>query len=176
MLKKLLLGVLGFVMTVSMAIAAVNINTASEQELDALPGVGPVKAKAIVDYRKKNGNFKSLDDIKNVSGIGQATFDGLKGQIALSGTTTVPESKPAAAKEKVKEAAKDTKEKVKETAKDTKDAVKDTAKDAAKGSKKAAKEVKEDVKAGADKAEDKVKKVAKKADKTADQSAPKAKK
>lgn len=49
---------------------AVDINTASQKELEAVKGIGPAKAKAIVDYRKKNGNFKSLDDLKSVPGFG----------------------------------------------------------------------------------------------------------
>jgi competence protein ComEA len=97
MLKKLLFAVVALVASIGMAIAAVNINTATESELDSLPGVGPTKAKAIVDYRKANGNFKSIEDIKNVKGIGDKTFEDLKGQIAVSGATTVPAATPAKA-------------------------------------------------------------------------------
>jgi competence protein ComEA len=71
------------------AFADVNINTATVEQLDSLKGIGPVKAKAIVDYRAKNGPFKALDDLKKVDGIGDATFDSLKGQIKLTGTTRV---------------------------------------------------------------------------------------
>ena len=52
----------------------VNINTASASELDALQGVGPSTAQKIIDYRTANGGFKSVDDLKNVSGIGDAKF------------------------------------------------------------------------------------------------------
>jgi len=48
---------------VSLAFAAVDINSASEVELDKIKGVGPAKAKAIADERKKNGPFKNLDDV-----------------------------------------------------------------------------------------------------------------
>ena len=72
------------------AFAAVNINTASVQELEALNGVGPVKAQAIVDYRKAHGPFKSIDQIKDVKGIGDATFDKIKADIAVGGSTTMP--------------------------------------------------------------------------------------
>ena len=54
--------------------APVNINTASLEELDALDGVGPSTAQKIIDYRTANGPFKTIDDIKNVSGIGDAKF------------------------------------------------------------------------------------------------------
>src|SRR5205085_12628215 len=85
------------------ALAAVNINTATKEQLDALPGIGPVKAQAIVDYRTKNGNFKSIDDLKKVPGIGDATFDKVKGDVTLTGPTTAP------AKETMREKAADTK-------------------------------------------------------------------
>ncbi len=61
----------------------VNINTASAEELQALPNIGPKKAQAILDYRKKNGMFKSVDDLKGVSGIGEKTLDGLKEFVEL---------------------------------------------------------------------------------------------
>lgn len=52
----------------------VNINTASETELETLPGIGPVTAQAIIDYRTENGPFGSVDELEDVSGIGPATL------------------------------------------------------------------------------------------------------
>ncbi len=61
----------------------VNINTASLKELTTLPKIGEAKAQAIIDYRTKNGNFKTIQDIKKVSGIGDATFETLKDNITV---------------------------------------------------------------------------------------------
>lgn len=61
----------------------VNINTANAVELDALPGIGEVKATAIVDYRQNNGLFTSLEDLMKVEGINPSLFDKLIGLITL---------------------------------------------------------------------------------------------
>ncbi|WP_168412944.1 helix-hairpin-helix domain-containing protein [Bacillus salacetis] len=61
-----------------------DINKASEEDFDGLPGIGPAKAKAIVDFRTENGPFKELDELKSVPGIGEATFDRLKETIIIN--------------------------------------------------------------------------------------------
>lgn len=61
----------------------VNLNTATVEQLDALPGIGPVIAQRIVDYRQANGPFATPKDIMNVKGIGQATYDKLKDLIIV---------------------------------------------------------------------------------------------
>ena len=61
----------------------ININTASVQELTSLPGIGETKANNIVSYRTENGYFKKIEDLKNVSGIGDATFEQLKDYITV---------------------------------------------------------------------------------------------
>jgi competence protein ComEA len=59
----------------------VNINTADSETLQTLNGVGPATAEKIISYRKENGRFKSVEDIKNVSGIGDKTYEKLKDYI-----------------------------------------------------------------------------------------------
>ena len=61
----------------------ININTASVEELDKLPGIGPVIAQAIIDYRAQNGPFKKIEDINAVKGIGDALFEKIKDQITV---------------------------------------------------------------------------------------------
>ena len=61
----------------------VNINTASQTELETLNGVGPSTALKIINYREENGNFEKIEDIKNVPGIGEAKFESLKDSICV---------------------------------------------------------------------------------------------
>ena len=61
----------------------ININTAPASELVKLKGIGEVKAAAIVEYRRINGNFKTVQDIMNVSGIGEKTFEKIRDQITV---------------------------------------------------------------------------------------------
>ena len=56
----------------------VNINTATIDELKSISGIGEAKAKAIIEYRNKNGKFKAIEDIKNVSGIGDSLYEAIK--------------------------------------------------------------------------------------------------
>jgi len=58
--------------------ALININTASQAELESLPGIGPVTAQKIIAYRQANGLFIGIEDIQKVSGIGPATFEKIK--------------------------------------------------------------------------------------------------
>lgn len=78
--------ILMFTTPFSFAAEVVNINTADAAALSTnLKGIGPKKAKAIVQYRKKHGKFKSADDLLNVPGIGPKTLNENKKWIALSG-------------------------------------------------------------------------------------------
>ncbi len=61
----------------------ININQASARELTSLPGIGDVRANQIVSYREEHGFFTSLDQIMNVSGIGESTFENIADQITI---------------------------------------------------------------------------------------------
>ncbi|WP_226793414.1 helix-hairpin-helix domain-containing protein [Bacillus sp. B1-b2] len=61
----------------------ININTADESQLQEIPGIGPSKARAIIDYREKNGVFSEKEDLKKVSGIGDKTYEKLENSITI---------------------------------------------------------------------------------------------
>lgn len=62
----------------------VNINKATQPELETLSGIGPSKAQAIIEYRETNGPFKSIEDIMSISGFGEKTFEKLKDSITVN--------------------------------------------------------------------------------------------
>ena len=62
----------------------ININTANSEELQLLKGIGPSKAKAIIEYREAYGGFLVLEEIMEVKGIGQATFNSIKDSICIN--------------------------------------------------------------------------------------------
>jgi len=84
-MKHVLSLILAALASINLAFAAVNINTATPEELDAVKGIGPGKAQAIVDYRTKNGPFKSVDDLKAVKGFGAKTLDKLRSELTVGG-------------------------------------------------------------------------------------------
>ena len=92
--------------------AAVNINTANQTELESLPGIGPVKAKAILEYRKKNGGFKSVDELTRVDGIGPVTLKNARNDIVLDASAM---TKPTAVSANQKNQA-DSKKSLKQSA------------------------------------------------------------
>ena len=64
-------------------VGKININTAAKEALETLPGIGPSTAQKIVDYRDEVGMFTQIEDIMNVSGIGEGKFDKIKDQITV---------------------------------------------------------------------------------------------
>lgn len=94
---KVIVGVFGVVLLAAgAAIAApaegvVNINTADADALMLLPRVGPSVAERIVEFRQKNGKFKSVEDLMLVRGVGEKTFELIRPYLATSGETTLVE-------------------------------------------------------------------------------------
>jgi len=69
--------------TATSSASLININTATAEQLDALPSIGPVTAQSIVTYRQQHGPFQHIEDIMNVSGIGPVTFDKIQSLITV---------------------------------------------------------------------------------------------
>jgi len=139
-MKKLLLVLAMWLAMVGAAFAAVNINTATKEQLDGLKGIGPVKAQAIIDYRTKNGAFKTVDDLEKVPGIGPATMKEIRSDISVTGGAAPAKAAKAEAKGEAKGAAKkEVKEPAKVDGKNEKAAKKEVAADKKAEAKKDAK-------------------------------------
>lgn len=61
----------------------VNLNTATQSELDSLPGIGPSTAQKIIDYREENGKFNKVEDLQNVKGIGESKYSEIKDKVTV---------------------------------------------------------------------------------------------
>ncbi|WP_250451693.1 helix-hairpin-helix domain-containing protein [Caballeronia sp. ATUFL_M2_KS44] len=91
MLRKLLILCVGFLLSIGVAFAAVDVNTADQAALDSVKGLGPVKSKAIVDERTKNGPFKDADDLANrVKGLGVKSVAKLEENGLTIGGSSLP--------------------------------------------------------------------------------------
>ena len=93
-MKRLFLA-LALALCSAAALAAINLNTATKDELVALPGIGPAKAQAILDYRSAHGAFKSIEELKDVKGIGAKRFEKLKGEFTVIGGPAKAAAGPA---------------------------------------------------------------------------------
>lgn len=122
--------------------AVININTATKEELMSIKGIGESKANAIIEYRKVN-KFNSIEDIKNVSGIGDNTFEKIKGDLSTTGKTTIESDN---VKEKAAKKTKDMANSTKDKTKDVNNNIKNKAKDMTKSVKEKSKNTKENLK------------------------------
>ena len=82
-MKKLYLILFFLLFFATAAFAKVNINTATAQELTALPGIGPAKAEAIIKHREANGPFKTVDELNDVKGIGIKILENIKNEVTV---------------------------------------------------------------------------------------------
>ena len=82
-MKRVVPLLFGLLCGIGSALAAVNMNTATVEQLDAVKGVGPAKAKAIVAYREKNGPFKSVDELAKVKGFGEKSVAKLRPELSV---------------------------------------------------------------------------------------------
>ena len=74
-MKKLLMIIIAQFIFIGAASAVVNINTATQEELQTLPGITATRAEAIINYRSKAGAFRRVEDVKNIEGIDDSTMD-----------------------------------------------------------------------------------------------------
>lgn len=138
-MKKLL--ILLLLLSFNIFAEPVNINKADAKAIaSALKGIGPAKADAIVKYRTKNGSFKSIDDLRNVPGIGEKILSNIAADVGLSGSISKKSAPAKASKTKDKAAKKDTKKESEVAEKPKKSADKPMKKVEEKTEKKATKE------------------------------------
>jgi competence protein ComEA len=82
-LENMQVGTSGDAVTNGASGGQVNLNTATQEDLQTLTGIGPSKANAILEYRETEGNFKEVDELKKVPGIGDKTFERLRDSISV---------------------------------------------------------------------------------------------
>jgi competence protein ComEA len=108
-MQKILLAFAMWFVLSGAAMAAVNINTATKEELTSLKGVGEKRAQDIIDYRTKNGNFKSVDDLEKVPGIGPGLMKQIRPQVTTTGKTVIDQPAEKGNKTKASDSAKSAK-------------------------------------------------------------------
>ncbi len=84
MKMRMLIALLALLLS-GVAGAALNLNTATRDELVALPGIGPAKAQAIVEYLNQHGPFRTVDELRKVKGIGEKLFLQVKPELSVGG-------------------------------------------------------------------------------------------
>ena len=102
-MKRIYLALLLVLLFTTAVFAAFDLNTATKEQLDALPGIGPVKAEAILKYRAEKGAFTSFEQLKEVNGIGDKILQSIKSEVvvnppapAAAAVVTAEEVKPPA--------------------------------------------------------------------------------
>ena len=96
-MKKFFLMLISLFAFSGMAYAVVDLNTADQAQLQTVKGIGPAKAKTIIEYRTKDGAFKSVDELTKVSGFGEKSVTKMKGDLTVGGAAPAAAAKPAAA-------------------------------------------------------------------------------
>lgn len=122
-MKKILLSLIAFFAFSSFAFAAVDLNTATVDELESVKGIGAKKAQAIVEYRQANGPFKSVNDLQNVKGFGEKSVKKLKKDLTVGGGASTGKNEEKAEK-KMTKAEKKAAKKAEKEAKAKKEAAK----------------------------------------------------
>lgn len=84
-MKKIVASLMASLLMCASAWAAVDLNSATQSELESVKGIGPAKAKQIVDYRQKNGPFKSVEALAEVKGFGKSSVSKLKTELVVGG-------------------------------------------------------------------------------------------
>lgn len=95
-MKRMYLALLSVLLFAAAAFAGLDVNTATKEQLDTLPGIGPVKAEAIIKYREEKGPFTSVEQLKEVNGIGEKIFQSIKSEVVISPPPLAAEEKKAA--------------------------------------------------------------------------------
>lgn len=97
-MRAFVLALLSVVFAAQAWAAGIDLNTADSSALESLPGIGPSKAAAIIQYRTDNGPFKTVDELDNVSGIGPSTLTSVRDLVSIGAASGKPEaSAPQAA-------------------------------------------------------------------------------
>ena len=84
---RMLLALIALLLS-GVAMAALNLNTATKDDLVALPGIGPAKAQSIVDYRNQHGPFRTVDELRKVKGIGEKLFLQIRPEVSVLGNAS----------------------------------------------------------------------------------------